>query len=104
MVQVELNKITPEQFTYWLQGYIEVNGEYPTKQQWAIIKDHLQEVFNKVTPSYTTTTYIPNGETMTITSPSFQCTCGGSFQNTGTRPTCPLHPWGSNSHGGGFTC
>lgn len=45
--------MTPEQFTYWLQGFIEINdpktiGEKETQ----IIKDHLSTVFNKVTPKY----------------------------------------------------
>ena len=45
--------MTPEQFTYWIQGFIEINdpktiGEKETQ----IIKDHLATVFNKVTPNY----------------------------------------------------
>ena len=42
-----------DQFTYWLQGFVEMNeGSEPTKQQWQIIKDHLKLCFNKVTPAY----------------------------------------------------
>jgi len=46
--------MTPEQFTYWLQGFIEINdpktiGEKETQ----IIKDHLSTVFKKVTPNST---------------------------------------------------
>jgi hypothetical protein len=46
--------MTAEQFTYWLQGFIEINdpktiGEKETQ----IIKDHLATVFNKVTPTDT---------------------------------------------------
>lgn len=44
--------MTPEQFTYWLQGYQEVTGERPSVEQWQVIKDHLKTVFNKVTPTY----------------------------------------------------
>lgn len=45
--------MTPDQFTYWLQGFVEMNGgKAPTKQQWQIIKDHLKLCFNKVTPHY----------------------------------------------------
>ncbi len=45
--------MTPDQFTYWLQGFVEMNsGKAPTKQQWGMIKDHLQLCFNKVTPHY----------------------------------------------------
>jgi hypothetical protein len=43
--------MTPEQFCYWLQGYVEITGQEPTIEQWQIIKDHLQTVFNKVTPN-----------------------------------------------------
>jgi hypothetical protein len=42
-----------DQFTYWLQGFVEMTGgKQPTKKQWQIIKDHLKLCFNKVTPSY----------------------------------------------------
>jgi hypothetical protein len=44
--------MTPEQFTYWLQGYAEMNGQPPTSEQWEMIKAHLATVFNKVTPPY----------------------------------------------------
>ena len=52
--------MTAEQFTYWLQGYSEITGENPTKEQWNIIKDHLQLVFTKVTPVYTPFTPTPS--------------------------------------------
>ena len=42
--------MTTEQFTYWLQGFSEIVGTTPTKDQWVIIQDHLQDVFKKVTP------------------------------------------------------
>jgi hypothetical protein len=42
--------MTPEQFTYWLQGFVELHGELPTSEQWKSIKEHLQTVFVKVTP------------------------------------------------------
>ena len=39
------------EFTYWLQGFIEMNGgKEPTKAQWKMIKDHLQLCFKKMTP------------------------------------------------------
>lgn len=45
--------MTPEQFCYWLQGFTELNDDLaPGSSQWKIIKDHLQTVFYKVTPSY----------------------------------------------------
>jgi hypothetical protein len=42
--------MTPEQFAYWLQGYSEIAGDAPTKEQWQVIQDHLKTVFHKVTP------------------------------------------------------
>jgi hypothetical protein len=31
-------------FAFWLQGYSEIDGELPTKNKWATILDHIQEV------------------------------------------------------------
>lgn len=43
--------MTPEQFTYWLQGFIEVeNPKTLNLRQTKIIKDHLNLVFKKETP------------------------------------------------------
>lgn len=42
--------MTPEQFCYWLQGYSEVSGRRPSAEEWQVIRDHLAEVFDKVTP------------------------------------------------------
>ncbi len=42
--------MTPEQFTYWLQGYAELNPTPPTIEQWQSIRENLAMVFNKVTP------------------------------------------------------
>lgn len=36
-------------FTYWLQGYAELCGDKPDEKQWAMIKEHLGLVFEKVT-------------------------------------------------------
>jgi hypothetical protein len=47
--------MTAEQFTYWLQGYAELNDAPPTPEQWQAIRDHLALVFNKVTPDFRTT-------------------------------------------------
>ena len=44
--------MTPGQFTFWLQGFFEISGAQEiTKEQSQIIQDHLQLVFNKVTPN-----------------------------------------------------
>lgn len=44
--------MTPEQFVYWLQGVAETSEVAPTDKQWVIIKEHLAEVFTKVTPDH----------------------------------------------------
>ena len=42
--------MTPENFCYWLQGRIELlPGTLPTKEEWAMIAEHLQTVFVKTT-------------------------------------------------------
>lgn len=43
--------MTPEYFTYWLQGFVELSesNAVPNEQQWLMIKDHLKLVFDKVT-------------------------------------------------------
>lgn len=59
MIQTNLeNKMTPEQFCYWLQGFNEIRDKEQvglSEKEWDIVRDHLQEVFKKVTPFYTTT-------------------------------------------------
>lgn len=42
--------MTSEQFTYWLQGFAELNEAPPSAEQWQSIREHLATVFNKVTP------------------------------------------------------
>lgn len=42
--------MTSEQFTYWLQGFAELNDGPPSAEQWQMIQEHLALVFNKVTP------------------------------------------------------
>lgn len=44
--------MTPEQFCYWLQGFVEMNpNAMLTGTQWIIVKDHLKLVMNKQTPN-----------------------------------------------------
>lgn len=43
--------MTPEQFCYWLNGFGELTTDAPTPEQWKAIKEHLETVFTKVTPS-----------------------------------------------------
>lgn len=42
--------MTPENFIYWLNGFVELNDNPPTPEQWQSIKEHLSLVMNKVTP------------------------------------------------------
>lgn len=42
--------MTPEQFCYWLQGRAELDPVPPTPEQWQSIREHLDLVFDKVTP------------------------------------------------------
>lgn len=40
-----------EQFAYWLRGFTELNPvAQPTPDQWSAIQQHLETVFQKVTP------------------------------------------------------
>lgn len=78
--------MTPEQFTYWLQGFVELSGigDQIDSAKWRMIKDHLQEVFKKQTPVYTPQRNSPNE----IQRQS--CTCGQS------NVICPVHGWHGN--------
>lgn len=43
--------MTPEQFSYWMKGFVELNpNAMLTATQWQIVKDHLALVHQKVTP------------------------------------------------------
>lgn len=42
-------RLNPENFIYWLQGFAEIDGERPTEKQWRIIKEHLELCFSRVT-------------------------------------------------------
>lgn len=41
--------MTPQDFCFWLQGYVEMGGDAPTDAQWEMIKEHLGLVFDKQT-------------------------------------------------------
>ena len=60
MVQIIENRMTPENFAYWLQGMLEGNPDLDkkglTKEQAKMIQEHLNLVFNKVTPTTFTVT------------------------------------------------
>ena len=60
--------MTAEQFTYWLQGFMEINDpETLTRRETQIIKDHLALVFKKETPTRVGTG-VPN-KTEIVTNP-----------------------------------
>ena len=100
------------QFTYWLQGFVEMNGgKQPTKEQWQIIKDHLKLCFNKVTPTYPPVLIRQESYRPDPLQPPFKVTCtsypldyanltkyemGGFRTNDGT-----LHPYPKGTGGGG---
>lgn len=46
-----MNKLTPTEFCYWLQGFSELTdaGQSLSKNQWEIIRQHLALVFDKIT-------------------------------------------------------
>ncbi len=72
-----------DQFTYWLQGFVEMNGgKEPTKQQWQMIKDHLKLCFNKVTPPYAVGGSF--GGDLKLVSGSY----GGGFKRNGGGGAC----------------
>jgi len=50
--------MTPENFCYWLQGFIELQEDQPflSKAQTAVVCDHLKLVFDKQTPEFTIAT------------------------------------------------
>lgn len=40
------NRMTFEQFVYWLRGYVEIDGSLPNDDNWKVIKEHLDKCFN----------------------------------------------------------
>lgn len=43
--------MSPENFAYWLQGFVEIAKRMPTPEEWVEITNHLKTVFHKVTPT-----------------------------------------------------
>ena len=59
-MQITLNseRMNPLMFCYWLQGFMEIQQpESLNTQQLCMIKEHLQKVFNKLTPQGYSTPY-----------------------------------------------
>lgn len=93
-----------DQFTYWLQGFVEINnGQYPSPAQWQIIKDHLKLCFNKVTPTY------PQLDPYRINpiQPPFKVTCTSypfDYANLNKYPRDAGKGGGIKRNGGGGGC
>lgn len=74
--------MTDIQFCYWLKGFLETaNPKTINEEQTQIIKDHLNLVFNKITPNY------PDGFYPSLTNPAspfpdhLKTICGNSPDN-----------------------
>lgn len=53
--------MTSQDFAFWLHGFFEISDSNSlTEKQVQIIKDHLNLVFNKVTPDYSKEDFIKN--------------------------------------------
>lgn len=64
--------MTPEQFTYWLKGFMEIaNPTHLTTRQLEIVKDHLDLVFDKKTPDRNTVEWTPDWPVLPGTTPVF---------------------------------
>lgn len=57
--------MTSEQFAYWLQGFAELTDGPPSAEQWQSVRDHLAQVFHKVTPIRSAPNGFPPGYPMT---------------------------------------
>lgn len=63
--------MSPESFTYWLQGFVELTEtEAISEKQWLVIKDHLKLVFDKKTPDRSD--YVPSKSIEQILSEQFK--------------------------------
>jgi hypothetical protein len=80
--------MTAEQFTYWLQGFMEIcNPEILDESQTQIIKDHLKLIFDKQTPDRSFPS-IPPGEGFRITPYQITCDDNNNFPDLMTTPLC----------------
>ncbi|WP_175980046.1 hypothetical protein [Caballeronia zhejiangensis] len=76
--------MTPEQFAYWLQGFVELGkGAAPTPEQWKSICEHLETVFKKVTPT------VQTGPAESVKDPQ----AGKSIEEILRRSIQPSHPF-----------
>jgi hypothetical protein len=93
--------MTAEQFTYWLQGFMEINNpEILGVRETQIIKDHLKLVFDKQTPDRTVTPPLapmPNWQVEPAPNPyldwtwkpnPYTITCTGDDMNATNKKFC----------------
>lgn len=72
-------------FAYWLHGFFEISDSNSlTEKQVQIIKDHLDLVFNKVTPDYSKENFPQTDEFVPFK----------PYQDNPVVPLTPYHPWG----------
>jgi hypothetical protein len=80
--------MTAEQFTYWLQGFMEIcDPETLDERQTQIIKDHLKLVFDKQTPDVSLP-MIQREEPFRITPYQITCDDNNNFPDLMTTPVC----------------
>ena len=80
--------MTPEQFVYWLQGFMEMaDPKELNKTQTTQIKDHLKLVFDKKTPEVSLPS-IQHGEGFTLTPYQITCDDNNNFPDLMTTPVC----------------
>ena len=80
--------MTPEQFVYWLQGFMEMaDPKELNKTQTTQIKDHLKLVFDKKTPEVSLPS-IQHGEGFRITPYQITCNDNNNLPDPMTTPLC----------------